>query len=158
MMSVRPTPLDIRIPPPAVMLLIGAMMWWMARLAPQFAFDWAPQWLLATLLAVIGLIFELLPGLRFSRVGTTVNPMRPQSSAHLVVDGLNRYSRNPMYVGQLMLLLAWSMVLGNVASILLVLAFPLYITRFQILPEERALAVRFGDDYAAYRARVRRWL
>lgn len=157
-MSARPTPLDTRIPPPVVMLLVGAMMWGLARLVPQFAFDWALQWPLAALFAVTGLVFEVLPGLRFSRAGTTVNPMRPQTSAHLVVDGLSRYSRNPMYFGQMMILLAWSVVLGNAAAILLLPLFPLYITRFQILPEERALAARFGDDYAAYRARVRRWL
>ena len=122
-MSARPTPLDTRIPPPVVMLLVGAMMWGLARLVPQFAFDWALQWPLAALFAVTGLVFEVLPGLRFSRAGTTVNPMRPQTSAHLVVDGLNRYSRNPMYVGQLMILLAWSVVLGNAAAILLLPLF-----------------------------------
>lgn len=157
-MPARPTVLDTRIPPPAVMLAVGAMMWAAARLLPQFAFDSMLQWPLAALFAVIGLLFEVLPGVRFSRASTTVNPLRPQASTQLVVEGLNRYSRNPMYVGQQIILLAWAMVLGNAVSMLLLPVFALYITRFQILPEERALAVRFGDDYAAYRARVRRWL
>lgn len=152
------TPLDTRIRPPVVMLLVGAMIWGLARLVPQFAFDSSPQWPLVALFAAAGLVLELLPVLRFSRARTTVNPMRPQTSAHLVVDGLNRYSRNPMYLGQLLLLLAWSVSLGNTIAFLLLPVFPLYITRFQILPEERALAARFGDEYAAYRARVRRWL
>ncbi len=157
-MPARPTVLDTRIPPPVVMLAVGAMMWATARLLPQFAFDSMLQWPLAALFAVTGLLFEMLPGLRFSRAGTTSNPLRPQASAHLVIEGLNRYSRNPMYVGQQIILLAWAMVLGNAASMLLLPVFALYITRFQILPEERALAARFGDDYAAYCARVRRWL
>ena len=157
-MSARRTPFDTRIPPPVVMLSVGAMMWALARMWPAFAHAFALQTAIATLIGAIGLLLNLLPKLRFGRSGTTVNPMRPDNASHLVVDGLNRYSRNPMYLGQWMLLLAWSVYLGNAASILLLPMFPLYITCFQILPEERALTARFGDGYAAYRARVRRWL
>ncbi len=157
-MSARPTPLDTRIPPPVVMLLVGAMMWTVAYAWPALAHAFSLQTAAATLIAAVGLLLNLLPKLRFGRSGTTVNPMHPDNASHLVVDGLNRYSRNPMYLGQLILLLAWSVYLGNAASILLLPVFALYITRFQILPEERALAARFGDAYAAYRARARRWL
>jgi protein-S-isoprenylcysteine O-methyltransferase Ste14 len=157
-MSARPTLLDHRIPPPVVMLSIGFAMWMIARLAPQFAVHFLLQWPLATALVCAGLLCELLPGLHFRRAHTTVNPLRPQNSSRLVVEGLNRYSRNPMYLGQLVLLIAWAVILAHPLSALLPPLFVLYITRFQIVPEERALAAHFGAEYEAYRARVRRWI
>lgn len=157
-MSAPSSALDNRIPPPLVLLLIGVAMWALARLAPQFALSFPLRWPLATALACAGLLCEVLPGLRFGRTGTTVNPLQPQNASSLVVEGLNRYSRNPMYVGQLLLLVAWAVMLAHPLSALLPPLFVLYITRFQIVPEERALEARFGAEYRAYRARVRRWI
>ena len=157
-MSVRPTPLDTRIPPPVVLMSVGFAMWLLARLTPQFSVHFLLQWPLATALVIIGLLCEVLPGRRFSRAGTTVNPLRPQNSSRLVVEGLNRYTRNPMYLGQQVLLFAWAAMLAHPLSALLAPLFALYITRFQIVPEERALAAHFGAEYEAYRARVRRWI
>lgn len=157
-MSVRRSILDTAIPPPVVMLLVGAAMWAVAQGLPGFAYALPLRTPFAILIGVAGLLCNLLPKLRFGRVGTTVNPMRPQSTRHLVVDGLHRYSRNPMYLGQLLLLVAWGIFLANGPATMLPLLFALYITRFQIVPEEHALAVVFGDAYAAYRGRVRRWL
>lgn len=157
-MSSNSTRFDTRIPPPVILLCTGAGMWWLARHWPQFTFDLPFRPWCALTIALAGLVFGLVPALRFSRAGTTTNPLHPQHSTHLVVDGLNARSRNPMYLDMLLLLLAWVVLLANVASALLLPVFVWYITRFQILPEERALAARFGDDYAAYRARVRRWL
>ncbi len=133
-------------------------MWAVAQTLPVFAY--ALQWRapIAILVGIVGLVCNLLPKLRFRRIGTTVNPMHPQATRHLVTDGLHRYSRNPMYLGQLLLLIAWAIFLGNGLAMAFPALFGLYITRFQILPEERALAARFGDTYATYRREVRRWL
>jgi protein-S-isoprenylcysteine O-methyltransferase Ste14 len=150
--------LDTRIPPPVVMLLTGVLMWIVARFTPQLAVDFFLQRPLWLTLIFAGLSCELLPALRFIRARTTVNPLRPQTTSQLVTEGLNRYSRNPMYVGQFLLLIAWAVFLGHALSAVMPLLFALYITQFQILPEERALEARFGDAYANYRARVRRWL
>lgn len=57
-----------------------------------------------------------------------------------------------------MLLLAWACYLAAPWALVGVLAFVLYIQRFQIAPEERALAQIFGDEFQRYRAQVRRWL
>lgn len=157
-MSVRRSILDTAIPPPVVMLLVGAAMWAVAHGLPGIAYALPLRTPFAILIGVAGLLCNLLPKLRFGRAGTTVNPMRPESTRHLVVDGLHRYSRNPMYLGQLLFLVAWGIFLANGPAMMLPLLFALYITRFQIVPEERALAVVFGDAYAAYRGRVRRWL
>lgn len=140
------------------MLLTAAAMWAVAQTLPAFGYALPMRTLIATLAGICGLLCNLLPKLRFRRAGTTVNPMHPQATRHLVVDGLHRYSRNPMYLGQLLLLVAWAIFLVNGLAMTLPALFALYITRFQILPEERALAAGFGDAYANYRRKVRRWL
>jgi protein-S-isoprenylcysteine O-methyltransferase Ste14 len=154
----RPTPLDNRIPPPVAMLLVGAAMWAAAGARQALAFDPPLRIPLVALIALIGLWIEAAAAVSFFRARTTVNPLRPQNASRLVTEGLNRFSRNPMYVGQSALLLAWAVWLAHPAALALWPLFPLFITRFQIQPEERALAVRFGAEYASYRARVRRWL
>jgi protein-S-isoprenylcysteine O-methyltransferase Ste14 len=63
-----------------------------------------------------------------------------------------------MYVGFLLILLGWAAHLSNALSVLVIPAFVLYMTVFQILPEERALEARFGPAFAAYKAQVRRWI
>jgi protein-S-isoprenylcysteine O-methyltransferase Ste14 len=74
------------------------------------------------------------------------------------MTGIYRFTRNPMYIGLLMTLLGWAAFLASLPALLFVIAFVLYMNRFQIQPEERALSSLFGADYAVYRARVRRWL
>jgi len=84
--------------------------------------------------------------------------MKPQSSSVLVVSGVYKLTRNPMYLGFLLVLLGWAVFLSNVLAFLLLQAFIAYMNRFQIEPEERALASLFGQDFADYKSRVRRWL
>ena len=73
-------------------------------------------------------------------------------------DATGGYSRNPMYLGFLLLLLALACYLMNVAAMALLPLFVLYMNRFQIAPEERFLLQKFGAEYQAYCERVRRWL
>jgi protein-S-isoprenylcysteine O-methyltransferase Ste14 len=94
----------------------------------------------------------------FRRAKTTVNPMKPSSSSSLVISGIYKYTRNPMYLGFVLVLLGWAAFLSNLAALALVPAFVLYLNYFQIMPEEHVLASLFPDAYPAYRARVRRWI
>ena len=113
----------------------------------------------AFLLLVAAAVLVVIGGVvAFRRAKTTVNPMKPDTASSLVVSGIYRYTRNPMYLGFLLLLMAWAAALSNVLALVSLLAFVLYMNRFQIVPEERMLASRFAQDYAEYRARVRRWL
>lgn len=157
-MSPSPTRLDAKLPPPLVMLACGAAAWVAARQLPTLAIDLPARMPLAIAVAIVALSIEFAAAGLFFRSRTTVNPLKPGSATQLVVAGPNRFSRNPMYVGQALLLVAWALWLAHALAPLGAVAFVLYITRFQILPEERALAARFGDAWIAYRARVRRWL
>jgi protein-S-isoprenylcysteine O-methyltransferase Ste14 len=150
--------LETRIPPPVVLAALAALAWWLARQFPQATFPLPQHAWLAAFIAIIGVLLNLLPKLRFGRANTTVNPMRPQNTSALVTAGLYRYTRNPMYVGQALVLLAWAIQLHHAFAFAAPVVFMLYITRFQIKPEERTLLAKFGQPYANYCQRVRRWL
>ena len=114
--------------------------------------------LMTLLLVALGGAADLAGLLAFRRHRTTVNPLAPQNSSTVVQDGIYRYSRNPMYLGMALLLTAWAVWLAQPACLLVLPLFVAYITRFQILPEERILLARFGAPYQDYLRRVRRWL
>lgn len=150
--------LDARLPPPLLFALLGAAMWAIERHVPGFVLRTAATEAMAALLAMAGVAMNLLPKLAFSRAGTTVNPLRPACATALVTQGLHGMSRNPMYIGQVLLLAAWALHLGHAIAALCVPVQIAWLTGLQIRPEERALEAKFGDAWRAYRARVPRWL
>ena len=150
--------LELKIPPLIVFLVSLAAMRGAASVFPgaNFALPYAE--LLAAALGVAGLGVGLAGILSFRRHCTTVHPMHPDRARTIVDSGVFRHTRNPMYLGLAALLLACAILLRSAAALLVVAAFPAYINRFQVLPEERAMLEKFGADYAGYLARVRRWL
>ncbi|MCV2217142.1 methyltransferase family protein [Thauera sp. Sel9] len=150
--------LETKIPPPVVMVLLGAVVYGVAPLLPELSFEFALRTTLAIALVLVGLALNILPALAFLRAGTTFNPLRPASATSLVTSGIYRHTRNPMYLGDSVILLGWALYLGNAAAFVAVPAFMLYITRFQIQPEERHLSARFPEAYASFCKRTPRWL
>lgn len=150
--------LELKVPP---LLLFGAVALVMALLA-----RWLPAWdftlpassAAAAVLAAAGAGVAALGARAFVRARTTLDPRLPHKSSSLVRGGVYRASRNPMYLGMLLLLAAWGLQLGNLAALLGLPAFVLYMNRFQITPEERLLGEKFGLEFDQYRAAVRRWL
>ena len=149
--------LEHKIPPPLVGLLLAAAAWW---LSPDGWWGDASllRQTLAGALALAGLALDLTSVAAFVRERTTVNPLRPTRTTALVIAGAYRFTRNPMYLGMALLLAGWAVLLGSWVSVAAPVVFVAFITRFQIVPEERAMAERFGLDYRAYCQRVRRWL
>jgi protein-S-isoprenylcysteine O-methyltransferase Ste14 len=151
--------LELKVPPPLVALLIGVAMWALSRLTQSVTVSVVfPITMTAVVIGLVGGGITLSGAIAFRRAKTTVDPFRPESASSLVTFGVYRMTRNPMYVGLLMVLIGWAVFLVNVWSALGPLVFVAYITRFQIQPEERALASLFGEAYASYKSRVRRWL
>ena len=150
--------LDHKVPPPVAGVLTATLMWCVATLGPQFQLAPGVRDFAIALLAVAGVAFDLLGLAAFHRAGTTFNPLKPERASALVTGGVYRITRNPMYVGMCLLLLAWAVYLSALLPFAGPIIFVLYITRFQIQPEERVLKNIFGEDYTAYAARVRRWL
>lgn len=150
--------LELKIPPVVIGVFTATLMWIASFATPSFAFVIPARSLCAAVLMLSGAITSGLGVASFRRAGTTVNPMKPGSSSVLVDSGVYRLTRNPMYLGFLLVLLGWGIFLSNIFAILLLPAFILYMNRFQIEPEEKALAAAFGQRFVAYKTTVRRWL
>ena len=151
-----------KIPPPVIDLAVGLLMWALARAVPS-AQLWPVEPLSIATLAGLGVAFAgglvaLAGALEFNRARTTVNPLAPHKARALVTTGIYRFTRNPMYLGMLLVLVGWGVYLGNAAAWLALPLFVVLLNQLQIKGEERVLRERFGDDYARYTARVRRWL
>lgn len=140
------------------MALCAAIAWAAARIAPAGLADMPIPAAFGAALVAAGIALNVLPKLHFRRAGTPVNPLRPQAATRRVENGLHRYSRNPMYLGHALILLGLAMLLRNALALIVVPAYMTYVTRFQILAEERALRARFGAAYLDDCRRVRRWL
>ena len=151
--------LELRIPPPIVTVIVAAAMGTITLAAPTAD---KPALLVRLALTIVIALAGVATGVSgvvaFRRARTTPNPLKPETASTLVSTGVYRLTRNPMYVGLALVLVAWGVFLYSAWASLGPVAFVLYITRFQIIPEERVLAGLFGADYAAYRAKVRRWL
>ena len=150
--------LEHKIPPPIVTVLSAAAMWGIARLTPVVETGGTIGIAAAAALAVVGLLFAAPAVLAFRRARTTINPVDINAASSLVTGGIFGVTRNPMYIGMLFVLLGWMVFLAAPWGVLGPVAFTLFITRFQIIPEERVMAVKFSTQYAEYRERTRRWL
>jgi protein-S-isoprenylcysteine O-methyltransferase Ste14 len=150
--------LELKIPPPAVAVLIAGAMWGISVVTPSLDVPDLIRVVAAVAVALAGGGIALSGVVSFRRARTTVNPMKPETTSSLVTTGIYRITRNPMYVGVLFVLVAWAIFLSAPWTLAGPLAFVLYMNRFQIAPEERVLSAMFGTDYSSYKARVRRWL
>ena len=150
--------LELKVSPLALAVAFALAMWLAAAQAPVLAFELPAHRVIAALVASLGAALVLVAGLGFRRAGTTVNPTKPQATTSVVDSGVYRLSRNPMYLGFLLVLAGWAAFLSHVLPFLFLPAYVGYMNCFQIAPEERMLAARFGTGYEQYRQRVRRWL
>jgi protein-S-isoprenylcysteine O-methyltransferase Ste14 len=149
--------LERRIPPPIVFAVLVLAM----GLLPA-GWPLGLQGVLRIGLAVVVAALAAIcvgPALKaFRDAKTTVNPVRVDEASQLVTGGVFALTRNPMYLGLTLLLVAWALWLNRIAAFAGPVLLVAYLTRFQIMPEERALSAKFGREYEAYRARVRRWI
>jgi protein-S-isoprenylcysteine O-methyltransferase Ste14 len=152
------TSLELKVPPVVVLLLSAAAMWIVKAGIPGYALQLPAQGVIAALVFTVGLAIGVRGVLVFRRHETTVNPTTPDAATSVVTTDVFRFTRNPMYVALTLVLVAWGAVLASLPALFVVPAFIAYMTRFQILPEERALAARFGAAYDEYRRTVRRWI
>jgi protein-S-isoprenylcysteine O-methyltransferase Ste14 len=150
--------LELKIPPPVVAVAIAAAMYVASRWIPLLQFDFPARRLLAGVFVAVGIAVNLAGIWAFRQHSTTVNPLHPGKTTSLVTEGVFRWTRNPMYLGILLILTGWAIWLATVVSLFGLPLLVIYLTRFQILPEERALRAKFGGAMATYEQQVRRWL
>jgi|SRR5690554_3797858 len=150
--------LELKVHPPLVAIITALIMWGISLVTPVYPVSDAIRISAAMAVALIGGGVSLAGIISFRRMKTTINPVKPERASSLVVAGVYKITRNPMYVGILLVLVAWALFLSSHWALPGSLLFVLYINRFQIAPEERALDTLFGSEYAAYKSRVRRWI
>ena len=150
--------LELKIPPVIVTLLFAVLMWLVARLTPFAPIDAGFRIIVVLLLGVTATVIGLAGVAAFRKANTTVDPFTPDACTSLVNSGIFRLTRNPMYLALLLTLAAWGFFLSNFYSLALCVVYVVYMNRFQIVPEERALEAVFGDEFIAYKGKVRRWI
>lgn len=150
--------LENRVPPPMVVLIVGAAMGALARFTPGFDINAGTRLAVGIALIALGLGIVVTGARTFWKARTTIDPVNLHRASSLVVGGIFSLTRNPMYVGFTTVLIGWAACLGSLWALIGPVVFVLYTTRFQIMPEERMMMTKFGAEYEAYRARVRRWL
>ena len=151
--------LELRIPPAAVALVVAAAMWYASSNCPlSIPVPFVARAIAAAILVLLGAGIGIAGIIEFRRARTTVNPIRLDTASALVVSGIYRTSRNPMYLGMLFALFGWATFLSDATAFIVASVFAIYLNRFQIAPEERVLSALFGAEFADYKGRVRRWL
>ena len=150
--------LELKIPPVPLAAVFAAAMYGVASVTPAATFAILGRAGIAVGLALLGSVMALAGVLAFRANKTTVNPLNPGAASAVVSTGVYRFSRNPMYLGFLLVLAAWAIYLSNALSALFLPAFVAYMNRFQIEPEERVLLAKFGPAFSQYMATVHRWV
>ncbi len=150
--------LELKVLPPVVALTILLAMWVISLFTPSAEIGLLFRALAGATIALLGVGISFSGVAAFRRAETTVNPMKPGDASSLVTNGVFRFTRNPMYLGMLLVIIGWAVFLSAPWVFAGPLAFVAYLTRFQITPEERVLASIFGEPYRSYISQVRRWL
>jgi formamidopyrimidine-DNA glycosylase len=148
----------VKVPPVIIVLIAAALMWAASQLLPFGRSVRPAASIAAVVIAGLGGVIAIAGVLEFRRAATTVNPLDPAKASTLVTGGVYRFTRNPMYLGLALVLVAFGLWLGSWPSLFVVTGYIAWLGRFQIEPEERALEQKFGGAYAAYARRVRRWV
>ncbi len=150
--------LELKVPPLALMGICALLMWAASAISPFLHFAMAGASALGWGIAALGGLLAALGVAEFRKARTTVDPRTPEKAEALVVGGVYRISRNPMYVGFLLALVGWALYLSNLAAFVFPPLYVAYMNRYQIGPEERHMREKFGGGFDRYVAQVRRWI
>ena len=150
--------MELKIIPVIQVLIAASFMIVIKSITPNFHYFFAFNHLIAVSLITVAVIIGVLAIYCFKVHQTTVNPISIEKTSKVVDTGIYHYSRNPMYLAMLLALIALAVYLSHWLTWLVLPFFIVYITRYQIIPEERALRNNFGQDYLLYTNKVRRWL
>ena len=137
--------METKIPPPIVTLVFGLSIYFSRGIFQLVEIKYS--FYFGILLLILGFIILISAVRLFRKDETTVNPLSPEQATKLVTDGIFKYSRNPMYLGMALVLGSIAIFFNLIGGIILVALFCAYITKFQILPEERAMRDLFSDDF-----------
>lgn len=150
--------MQTKVPPPLYALAAAVMAVGINLLTPAWRLLPAPVLWIGVALMAAGVAIIVIAVLQFMRARTTIEPMDPSRTSSMVTTGVYRVSRNPTYLAMFAEVLGLALILRNPLAMIGPLLFPVVITIVQIIPEERALGLKFPEQYQQYCARVRRWI
>jgi protein-S-isoprenylcysteine O-methyltransferase Ste14 len=150
--------LELKVPPDVVWLFVAALMWLASATTPRLAIPFPLRVGVAVILTIVGVWAIVSARIVLERANTSWRPMTPGQATSLVTTGVYRVSRNPIYLGMLLVMLGWAVALASPGALVLSAVFVIFLNRFQIRPEEHALTAILGREYLDYLGRVRRWL
>ena len=145
-----------KFPPPLVALTFGFLINYTKNIFPKIEIK--NKIIFGSSMIISGLIIILFAIILFKKYQTTITPLNPFNATKLMTDGIYKFSRNPMYLGLLLVLLGISIILNLTGGFFLIPLFILYLNLFQIIPEENAMVDLFKDEFLEYKKKVRRWI
>tara|TARA_B100000282_G_C31569873_1_gene416130 strand:- start:187 stop:642 length:456 start_codon:yes stop_codon:yes gene_type:complete len=145
-----------RIPPPIVAITFGFLINYTKNIFPVVEIK--NKIILGSFMIISGLIIIFSAIILLKKYKTTITPLKPFKATKLIVSGVYKYSRNPMYLGLLLVLIGVSTILNPVGGLFFILFFILYLNYFQIIPEENAMIQLFKGEFLKYKSNVRRWI
>ena len=148
--------METKIPPPIV-TLVFALSIYLSRGIFKIV-EIKHSFYLGIFLLLLGFAVLISAVRLFKKDNTTINPLSPEQATKLVTDGIFKYSRNPMYLGMALVLCSITVFFNLIGGIIFVALFCFYITKFQIIPEERAMSNLFSQDFDKYKQATRRWI
>jgi protein-S-isoprenylcysteine O-methyltransferase Ste14 len=150
--------LELKVIPVVQVIIALLLMTVFSKLWPELILNWLAHKQIAILLFSLAIVVGISAIISFKRHKTTVNPTKPEASTSVVSSGVYSLSRNPMYLAMLISLISLGYYLQQITALPIILIFIAYMTRFQIIPEEKMLTKIFSQQYLDYQSRVRRWL
>ena len=146
----------LKIPPPLLVLILVVSSFLSSKkiniiLIPN-------QNIVSIIILLVGLLILIIPVSNFIKYKTTIDPIKFKKVNKLITSGIYKYSRNPMYLGLLMIVISSSILYLNIYSVSTPFLFYWWINRFQIKREEIFLTEKFGREYLSYKAKTRRWI
>jgi protein-S-isoprenylcysteine O-methyltransferase Ste14 len=148
--------METKIPPPIVTLIFGFATYLSRKIFPEIEIQYSSFF--GIFLLLLGFFILISAVKLFRNDKTTVNPLSPEQATKLVTNGIFKLSRNPMYLGMALILASVAVFFNIIGGIISMALFCLYITKFQIIPEEKAMKDLFAQDFEQYMQATRRWI
>jgi len=150
--------LKLKIPPPIIAILSALIIWGLSETLPTDVINGEIRQIIALIILAMAGAIDAWALISFRMVKTTIDPRYPHKTSTIVSHGIYAYTRNPMYLGLVLILSSLSIYLGTAFGLIVMVLFILYMNRFQIVAEEEALERQFGEAYLDYKNSVRRWI
>jgi len=146
----------IKIPPPILVMILVSSNYFSSKKIDLIHLP--NQDLISIIILLIGILILINPIFKFIKSKTTIDPIKFKKVNKLIISGIYKYSRNPMYLGLLMIVISTSIFFLNIFSITTPFLFYYWMNRFQIKREEIFLTEKFGEEYISYKTKTRRWI